>query len=68
MQTAAQDSFVTFLGNLNNILLNGQEEMQFKKANSVEETLLGGEETGLRAMCSSTMAASFSIAQVQAKL
>ena len=50
MQTAAQDSLLMFLENLLNTLPNGQEELQFKKAISVQETLLAGVEMVLQVM------------------
>ena len=50
MQMVAQDSWLMFLENLQNILLNGQKVMQFKKAISVEETLLDGAEMELQVM------------------
>ena len=50
MQTAAQDSLLMFLENLLNTLPNGQEELQFKKATSVQEMLLAGVEMVLQVM------------------
>lgn len=58
MQMAAQDSSLMFLESLLSTVLSGKEGMQFKKAISVQETLLAGAEMELQAMLSSLMGTS----------